>query len=330
MEQLKSDLEANLVSSGLRKEVVDQLISSYFDNERLLKVFKFKAILNPRFLCKKTGKKFCFYIVDARYGRYLPLRAMTRKWEGDLSMYVIYGPQDTILRLHGTKDESIMVFEELKGANYDLEIVEVEDIPYFYRHHVVAPEETHVPQSVVRKLVLNYHAKDVPDQIRKDLMAKNVFLGVAIAEDLSITNRIKAFVGITLVGIVPYDFQRKFLDHLLSVETLKQRLYSVYKCKAPPYNYFLEVIVNDPVELDEITDSIAEILRGHIETSTFIVAKATERLPIYSKEDSLNLRGIPYKDYINYLQDVESRFVSYLSRDEINSYSKLSPREGTF
>ena len=326
-ENLKSVIEERLISVGLRKEIVDQLINSYFKDEKLSEVLKFKGALNPRFLCEKTGKKFWFYIVDARYGKYLPLIAITKRWEGDLSSYVIYGPQDTIFRLHGTEDETRIMYEALNEANYLFEVIEVESIPYFYRNVVTESNETSVSESILRKLVLDYRDKDISDELKKDLISKNILLGPTIVEDLSITNRIKAFVGVTFVGLVPYEFRREFLDRLLKNNEVKKCLLSVYKCKGAGYAYLLEVITNYPVELDELTDAIAEMLRGQVETSTFIAAKANERMPMFSRKDSLNLRGITYDALVDYVRDVESHFVPHLDRNETLCYSKLTSKE---
>lgn len=330
LDQLQSTVEKSLISVGLRKEIIDQLINIYFKERRLLEVIKFKAILNPNFLHKKTGKKFWFFIVDARYGKYLPLRRITKQWEGDLSRYIIYGPQDTIFRLHGTEVECRTISEALKEANYDFELVEVEEVSYFFKHQPIKLIETKVSESTLRKLVLNYWDKDVSKKIRKDLLDKHLMLGVAVIEKLPITNRIKAFVGVTFVRNVPYEFREKFLEHLLAIDVVKQRLLSVYKCRGASCNYLLEIIVNKPRELDKITDAIPELLEGRLETSTFIVAKATERMPMFIKKDSLNLPDIRYDSYINYIKDVESRFISFLNIDEITKYSKLSPRERHF
>jgi hypothetical protein len=106
----------------------------------------------------------------------------------------------------------------------------------------------------------------------------------------------------------------------------------VYECRTGPYTFILELITGDPKDLDVATDKISFSYSGEwggVETSTFIIAKADERLPVLSKKESLVPAGV-YETYVNYVERIEKLFVPDLSKDQALVYSKVPPRKQHF
>lgn len=72
--------------------------------------------------------------------------------------------------------------------------------------------------------------------MRKELLSKRILLSSFALEDIMETRGLKAFVGVTLVRMVPYHFRLKLLDYLLRrLGEARSSVLSVYECK--PFEY---------------------------------------------------------------------------------------------
>lgn len=330
-EKVRADVSNTLVSAGFSRDTVEKLCEKHLNLDDIL---DFHGLINPTYLQQETGKRFFFYIIDARGGRYGALSQLIKRWEGDLSRFIVYGPQDVILRLHGTDKEANLLYETLTTANYDPDVMEVERIHYYYRHPVkphIAMEK--IPFDDLNKLVKNWRSKEVPDQVRKEMLDRRILLGGVGLEKLAKTRRIRAFVGVDLVGMVPLRFKRRFLDYLLNLKVVQSCLSSVYECRTGlRYAFIVELIAGDPNQLDIATDEISLSYSGagRVESSTFIIAKANEKMPLLSKKESLVLPGVSFDAYLNYVKKIEDYFVPYLNEGQRLAYSELSPRKQHF
>lgn len=328
-EQVKADISNALVSQGFSRDVVEKL---YKKHMKISDTFAFKGLINPTYLEEETGKKFSFYVIDARHGRYAALSQLIKRWEGDLSRYIVYGPQDVILRLHGTDGETNLIYETLTNANYEFNAIEIGKVHYYYRHRV----HPHLPGEGIlnhdlTKLVNDWKSKEVSDEMKKQLLDTKILLGCVPMENLAKTHRMRAFVGVSFVGMVPARFRRGFLDYLLNIGEVQSCLSGVYECRTGPYAFVLELVTGDPRELDVATDKISFSYSGtgKVETSTFIIAKAYEQLPLLSKKESLVRTGVN-ETYVSYLEEIEEHFVPNLSKNQTLAYSKLLPRKQHF
>jgi len=287
-EKLRADVSKSLVSAGVSGDLVAKLCDKHVN---FANVFDFKGIINPKYLEEVTSKKLFFYIIDASHGRHGALRQLVRRWEGDLSRYVVYGTEDMILRLHGTDNEAASIHETLRDADFSPCVFEVEKVHYYYGYRVkphLSMKE--IPENNLNMLASNWRSKDIPDQVKKKLLDKKILLGSFALENLEQTHRIKAFVGVTLAGLVPYHFKLRLPDHLLRISEIQSCLLSMYECKKGPYDFVLELLASDTKELDTATDKMILSYsgdRGRVYHATFIVAKADEKIPVLSRKESL-------------------------------------------
>lgn len=330
-EELLPLVKQVLTEKGLSMEQIDSFTN--FFRERPI-ILRRGAILNPRFLRRKARKRLHFLMVDARYASYHHLREIIGRTEGELSHYSLYGPADRLLKLWSTLKETEELLELLQRSGFDPDHIRVEDTYRFYGYDLASDEIPRfdnllVTRDVINSLVEDYWDPAVEDATRQQLESQKVVLGPTLVEDLRVTGRIRAYVGINFVRSVPTHIARDYSTHLNEKgELVRKVIRSIFRCDGISFDYLLMLMCNNPIELDIVTEQLNEQFSGGsgIESSTFIVAEANEELPKYVTgrsvivDVSTQLRD----EHAAYLRQIEQNHIEPLAQRLRDAYLRSS------
>lgn len=302
-------------------------------------ITQYGGLLNPQFLEVRTGKSLYFYLIDARWGRYHPLQNMLRNLEGDVSYYSIYGPQDSLVSLYGTREEAQKLLDSLEQSRFEPTFLEVEEISYLYGYKSQpipnSPNSSPIPRDNLNRLVADYWDSSAPEDVRNQLRNQNILLGPVMIEDLRLTGRLKAFVGINFVGRLPRRITNDFPAYLMNQgDPINRCIRGIFRCTGVNYDYILYLVCNNPYELDYVTDALNQDFPGAsgLESNTFIVASAQERLPRYIEGKTLVLDiSMELRDeHTQFLRQLEQRYIAILPESLRSSYLQMDQGERLF
>ena len=292
-------------------------------------LFPIKAIINPKFLKHKLGIKSCFFVCDAREGRYPLLQGITDKHKEFSSRYIVYGPEDSIIQVYGIEDEFQQTFKELKDAGLSVYDLMVEDTIYYKGYPITDWEESDQGFSVQE---LNYLVEDFyssgKDEIKKQYIKRGIILGGFLVENFNITQRIQALVGLNLRGRPSSETHANLITWFLQDEVISSVIKSFYSCSRGAYNYLIEIICDNPSQLDKVTDKFNEILKDkgrdlNAETSTYIYAKSFEIIPKFLGGDVSE--PLKYTDTSDaaYLLEIKKKYIEPLAKSIHSKYAEL-------
>ena len=298
------------------------------------------AVINPYYLAERTGKNLFCFLVDARGARYHALQTMLSAVGGDISYFGLYGPQDSLIVLYGTRQEANRLLDMLEKSRFDPSFLEILETPRFYRYdinHAVRKFDgsIRVSPETINTLVDDYASPKISQDLKQHLIENNIILGDAIIESLPHTGRLKAFVGINFIGRVPVRVTNDFAGFLLGLDQLiEESINSIFRCDGIPYDYLLSLVCDSPTKLDKVTDILNVEFGGAsgIETSTFIVAVAKEQLPEYKVEETLELDlSVELReDNAEMLRQIELDHIVTLSANLKSSYVELRHEDRLF
>jgi len=275
MEEAVSAALAELQAEGQLTSGQAQVAEQEFRS--LGRVFQMHAVVNPALL-KKAGKKTFIFIVDAQKF-YSIMRGLMEKWQGETCRYVLFGDRDVLVILYGSEEQKDSWLSQIHGAEFAPDTLNVVDTPLIKGHLARSPDPGSgegVPVAHIDRLVEDYWDPDLEED-RTRLEAQNVLLGPAVMEDMSVTERVLAFVAVWIQGPHPRS-RDAYTAFLLGTPGAAKHLRSVYQCEGS-YATVLEVVCDSLAELDEFTEIIQTPSGGvRIETTTFVVAKAESQL----------------------------------------------------
>jgi DNA-binding Lrp family transcriptional regulator/CheY-like chemotaxis protein len=282
-EDPRRDLSAAVEQAGRRLESsLPQalLVQAREEFERLMKedppVFRRRYLLNPRYLAEKLGKRVFIYLVDGRDGRYRTLRRSLQGWKGEHSRFILFGPQDVMVVLYGTEEENGEFLRAFSEENWPVDIIQVESISRWYGRPV--PEYRDVPldqealQAATR--VLQGEESSELEPVRQRLQEAGILLGPVVVENLKKTGRMRAFVGVRIMG-GPFPAVIRQFEQLLLGSEYRTAVRSIYHCAQTHHHLLLELICEDVRELDRVTEWMQQPPGAtfQVETTTFVVAE---------------------------------------------------------
>ena len=189
-------------------------------------VFSFGAVINPKFLETRFGKRVFLYLVSGGTGVFGTVSDIADELQGDISRYVTYGTTDSILVLFGSDDEARALEDELVRRRLIIDPHRVLRVPLFKGFEIPTVSSkmrsswatiTSQDLESVDLLVRSYWQTDLSSQ-RDRLLNDSVLLGRSTMEDLRTTNHPRAFVGIKLYGgpkrqVITDYFRDSYVSH---------------------------------------------------------------------------------------------------------------------
>ena len=244
-------------------------------------VFQRRYVLNPLYLSRKLGKRTFIYLVDGRDGRYPFLRHFLRHQGGEHSRFILFGPQDVMIIIYGTEEESEEFLGELNEQGWPVDAIRVEAISRWHGVPLPAWQDIPLDPETLEAMTRLLQGKETPElePTRQQLQEAGILLGPVVVEDLKRTGRVRAFVGIRLIG-GPFPMVMEQFEQALLRSKYQTAVRSIYRCGVPShYHLLLELLCEDVGEVDRVTEWMQEPMEAtfgatfRVETTTFIVAE---------------------------------------------------------
>jgi hypothetical protein len=283
-----------------------------------------RGVLNPDWLARTGGIHLYYYMFRAQPGWLHLLEEQTRA-SAQTSHYVIYGEWDALISLHGVAEEAETLLERITAATaYEWVNMAVAQVLLFHRHRTPGggeqPEGPPDPE-VVNGLVADYDDSRFRPT-RAALERAGVLLGSTWQLDDQPSSDVTAYLGITARGPMHNIASLNLLDELLRHDLIRSCLVHFMELdRARPFAYLAKLVCRDLEELDRVTDAIVarRVGRVTLDTTTFVIARGTERMPLLSGEKSPEI----VMPDTNGIAELANHTVGSLSPDAIASYNLL-------
>lgn len=289
--------------------------------------FRRQGVLNPIWLNEQRLRPH-FWLVNAQPGWLEHLVSQTQEQREGISQYILYGEWDSLIILRGTDPEASALRDAIEGSAY-LEPVyfTATNTPllYGYEPRAVPSPAPEATASVINALVSDYDAPALR-AARDGLEDKGVFLGPTWVEADLTSNRVVAFVGVSLRGRHGVK-SHQLLQALRAHEPLKKRLVHVFETeRGQPFDYFAKLVCASMVELDEATNLIGYTRIGpvRLEAVTLVVARGKDQLPNFRSAATAALAATPD---IRELEAIARDTLVRLGGEAVELFNGLSPTE---
>ena len=248
--------------------------------EQLMKgdppAFRRLYLLNPRYLAEKLGKRVFIYLVDGRDGRYHSLRRSLKERKEEHSRFILFGPQDVMIVFYGTEEESAEFQRVFSEESWPVDVIQVESISRWYGCPVPKYQDIPLDQEALQAATRILQGEEAPElePVRQRLKEAKILLGPVAVEDLKKTGRMRAFVGVRVMG-GPFPAVIGRFEQLLLESEYRTAVRSIYHCAQTQYHLLLELICDDVRALDRVTEWMQQPAGAafQVETTTFVVAE---------------------------------------------------------
>jgi len=248
--------------------------------EQLMKgdppAFRRLYLLNPRYLAEKLGKRVFIYLVDGRDGRYRSLRLSLKGRKEEHSRFILFGPQDVMVVLYGTEEENAEFQRVFSEESWPVDVIQVESISRWYGCPVPKYQDIPLDQEALQAATRILQGEEAPElePVRQRLKEAKILLGPVAVEDLKKTGRMRAFVGVRVMG-GPFPAVIGRFEQLLLESEYRTAVRSIYHCAQTQYHLLLELICDDVRALDRVTEWMQQPAGAafQVETTTFVVAE---------------------------------------------------------
>jgi hypothetical protein len=257
-----------------------------------------RGVLNPTWLSQTRRIGLYYYMVRAQ-PRWLDFLEHQTTASEQSTYHVLYGDWDALISLHGPKAEADTLMERITATTpYEWVNMSASRVLLFHRHRTHDPNgptlaepggaRSAITAELVNRLVDDYDDGRLQGE-RLQLEHAGVFLGPIWQLTLHPLTDITAYVGINARGPVHNVTSDELLDALLLDEVVRTCLVHFMELEqAKPFQFMAKLVCRDLDELDRATDDIRarRIGRVTLETTTFVVARGVERLPLVSGQRS--------------------------------------------
>lgn len=256
-----------------------------------------RGVLNPTWLSRHRNIHLYYYLVRAQAGWRQFLENQARSSE-HTAYFFLYGDWDALISLHGVEEEATTLLERITATTpYEWLTMTASQVLLFHRLRTREPRpgERLVGDTTIDRLV-NGIVDDYDDarfaHDRERFEAAGILLGSTWQLDPSPATDIGAYVGINARGPLHNLGSSDLLDELLRDEVVRGCLVHFMELdRAKPFQYLARVSCGDLDELTRATDAMVARRLGRVtlETTTFIIARSVEPLPLVGGQKSPNI-----------------------------------------
>lgn len=254
-----------------------------------------RGVLNPLWLQRTRGIGLYYFMMRAQPLWLQMLERQTSAAE-QTTYHVLYGDWDALISLHGLRREADLLAERITVTTpVNLVLMAASRVLLFHGYRTLEPDPRAAADSAdaATAEVLNRLVEDYDDPRheteRRHCEETGMLLGPVWQLVPQPATDITAYVGINARGPLHAVDPSELLERLLADGALQGRLVHFMELdQARPFQFLAKLVCRDFVELDQATDELSAhpVGRVSLETTTFVIARGVDRLPVVDGQRS--------------------------------------------
>lgn len=253
-----------------------------------------RGVLNPVWLQKARGIGLYYFMMRAQPLWLHMLERQTSAAE-QTTYHILYGDWDALISLHGLRREADLLAERITVTTpFNWVLMAASRILLFHGYRTREPDPAAADAAdAANAELLNRLVEDYDDPRheaeRRGCEEAGMLLGPVWQLLPQPATDITAYIGINARGPLHTVDSAELLDRLLADGALHGRLVHFMELdQARPFQFLAKLVCRDFEELDAATDELSAhpVGRVSLETTTFVIARGVDRLPVVGGQRS--------------------------------------------